>query len=409
MLDIPEENIAAKGGTRILHTKKIPLIDENGEPKYLLGISEDITELKKSQQALEEREAFFKDIAFSMADFIWETDEKGVYTYFSQKVSSILGYKVEELIGKTRFDLMLPQEAEKKWKMFLKITKNKEVIKGFENWIISKEGNKVCLLTNGVPVLDKSGKLKGYRGVDKDITENKKDEAEKKKLQEHLFLTEKIVAVGQLAGGIAHEINNPLMVIRGYTQSIIRNIKEENPLYTPLKSIEEEVLRCTNMIRDLLTFARKESSVVESVDINILIDETLHLVYSQTKSKNINVVKKSQADLPKIPLNRGMLQRVIVNLFNNAIDATPAGGSITISTKKLQNSIQIDIADTGSGMSEKTKSHIFEPFFTTKDVGEGTGLGLSLCYEIIKNHKGTISFESEQGKGTVFHIVLPIR
>lgn len=247
---------------------------------------------------------------------------------------------------------------------------------------------------------------------------------ELKESQEKLVQTSKMAAVGQLAGGVAHEINNPMGVILGFSQSVVKMIKEDNPLYMPLKSIEREAVRCKKMITDLLTFSRKEKTHSEIVTINETVEETLSLVQAQTKVKNIKVVKEYGTGLPQIEVNKNQIQQVIMNLCNNAIDAMKDGGELTIKTQIADGSdktknIIIKISDNGEGIPKDNLDKIFEPFFTTKQVGKGTGLGLSLCYEIIQKHNGTIEVESptftevsagrEVGKGTTFIIKLPVK
>ncbi|OGS43102.1 MAG: hypothetical protein A2539_09450 [Elusimicrobia bacterium RIFOXYD2_FULL_34_15] len=264
------------------------------------------------------------------------------------------------------------------------------------------------------------------------IINRKYMEQEKEKLQAQFLQIEKMAAVGQLAGGVAHEINNPMGVILGFAQSVVKNIKEGDLLYMPLKSIEREAVRCKNLINDLLVFSRKEKSKVELVNINIVIDGTISLIEAQAKLKKVEIIKKYSEGLPMIMVNSNQIQQVIVNLCNNAMDAMPKGGEIKISSNieidnRYINYIIIRISDTGEGIPNEIKSKIFEPYFTTKEVGKGTGLGLSLSYEIIQKHNGTIEVESpafasattpladnkategkEIGKGTTFIIKLPV-
>ncbi len=229
-----------------------------------------------------------------------------------------------------------------------------------------------------------------------------------KKAQAMLFQSEKMAAVGQLAGGIAHEINNPMGVILGFSQSISARIKDGDPLYMPLKSIEREAIRCRKLIMDLLTFSRTGKTQAESIDLNQTIDETLSLIESQAKLLDIKIDKAYGSGLPSIKANKNQIQQVVVNICNNSIDAMPEGGKIVITTGYERQHIIMEISDTGKGMNEEVKKHIFEPFYTTKDVGKGTGLGLSLCFEIIRQHKGVIEVESEEGRGAAFRIKIPV-
>ncbi len=205
------------------------------------------------------------------------------------------------------------------------------------------------------------------------------------------------------------KINNPMGVILGFSQSIVKRIKEDDPLYMPLKSIEREAMRCKKLVGDLLTFSRTGKTQFELIDINQTIEETLSLIEGQAKVKNIEIIKAYSKGLPFVAANTNQIQQVIVNLCNNAVDAMSNGGKLTIATKKAGEQIEVDVIDTGKGMSEEIIEHIFEPFFTTKEVGKGTGLGLSLCYEIIKKHNGTIEAFSEIDKGTAFTIKLPLK
>jgi signal transduction histidine kinase len=245
--------------------------------------------------------------------------------------------------------------------------------------------------------------------VDQVYEKLEQEHKEKEKLHSQLLQKEKMSAVGQLASGIAHEINNPMGVILGFAQVIVKDVKKDNPLFIPLKSIEKETIRCKQLINDLLIFSRLNKPIKEATDINNLIETTLSFVQAQAKVKNITITKEFGHNLPQIMANKNQLQQVIVNLCNNSIDSMPNGGEIVITTRNTGNQIEFSVTDTGMGMTKETKQHLFEPFFTTKDVGKGTGLGLSLCYEIIHNHNGVIEATSEPDKGTVVNIKLPIQ
>ncbi|MDD5065825.1 MAG: ATP-binding protein [bacterium] len=391
--------------------ENIASVLKNKQGKIIAGMElcRIIEEREKAKDQLEESEKRFKDVALSMADLVWEVNEKSIYTYCSEKIKDIFGYNMEEVIGKTPFDLMLPEEADRTRKVFSSIAENKGIIKDLESWNITRDGKRIRLFTNGVPVLDEQGILKGYRGVSKDITERKLAEEEKEKLRVQLIQSEKLAAVGQLAGGIAHELNNPMGVILGFAQSIAKGIKDDDPLFMPLKSIEREAVRCKQLIGNLITFSRTGMPAAEKVDINSTIDETLSLIDADVKVKNVQIIKNYGADFPPIMVNKNQIQQVIINLFSNAMDAMPDGGKITISTCiEDKKKVKITVSDTGRGVPKENLNKIFEPFFTTKEVGKGTGLGLSLCYEIIQKHKGSIEVKSEVGKGTAFNIKLPI-
>jgi signal transduction histidine kinase len=235
----------------------------------------------------------------------------------------------------------------------------------------------------------------------------------RRELEDSLVQSEKMSAVGQLAAGVAHEINNPLGIILGFAQSVVKRLKNENdPLTLPLKTIEREAVRCKDLVQNLLVFSRtSKSAQLEEVDLNAAAEVALSLISTRTKTHNVELIKELCADSPKIRSNKSQLQQIIVNLANNAIDAMPKGGTLTIRTSlsgRQPGHVEIQMRDTGSGVPKEMQKKIFEPFFTTKEVGKGTGLGLSLVYEMVTKHYGTIELASEEGKGTEFAVFLPV-
>jgi signal transduction histidine kinase len=241
--------------------------------------------------------------------------------------------------------------------------------------------------------------------------ELKREIADRKRLEGVVVQSEKMAAVGQLAAGVAHEINNPLGVILGFAQGVTRRLPKGDALELPLQSIEREAVRCRNLVQNLLTFSRIGKTEKEPIEINEAVESSLTLVLAQTRVKEVDLIKKLDSNLGRVMANRNQIQQVILNLCNNAIDAMPRGGRLTVSTKRGnldgKEMILILVEDTGEGISKELQSKIFDPFFTTKEVGKGTGLGLSLVFEIIQKHEGRISMQSEVKKGTTFSILLP--
>jgi two-component system NtrC family sensor kinase len=242
-------------------------------------------------------------------------------------------------------------------------------------------------------------------GLERKVQERTK---ENEKLQAKLLQSEKMAAVGQLAGGVAHEINNPMTVILGYAQLILKKINSEDQISKPLLAIEKEARRCKILIDNLLTFSRSSKLSKRFLSINGIIKEAVSLVEVQEKIMNVDFIANYGENLPETMLDSNQIQQLVINMCNNAVDAMSEGGTIKIETARESNFIIITISDTGMGISEGNKKKLFEPFFTTKEVGKGTGLGLSICYEIVKKHNGEISVESEIGKGSMFIIRLPI-
>lgn len=235
-----------------------------------------------------------------------------------------------------------------------------------------------------------------------------------KQVQEITIQAQKMGAVGQLAAGVAHEINNPLGIILGFAQHLSKQIQKGDPLSMPIQSIERETIRCKELVQQLLVFSRKaKDEHKEEIDLNDTINHALTLVEIQTKTHNVELIKDFTSALPRMMANKTHIQQIVINLANNSIDAMPKGGKLTIQTRKVRaggkDYAQIDLEDTGQGMPPEIQKRIFEPFFTTKGVGKGTGLGLSLVYEIVQKNGGKITLESAVGRGTVFHIRWPLQ
>jgi two-component system NtrC family sensor kinase len=227
--------------------------------------------------------------------------------------------------------------------------------------------------------------------------------------QDQLVQTRKMAAVGQLAGGVAHEINNPLAVILGFAQGMDRRVPEGDPLRLPVTSIVREALRCKNLVQELLTFSRTGKKSVEPVDLNGLVRSTLVLIEARARTQGVQIIQELTEGLPIIQANKTQLQQVLVNLGTNALDVMKVGGTLIIRTRRNgQSGVSLDVSDTGDGIPEDVRPRIFEPFFTTKQVGEGTGLGLSLVYEIVQQHHGDIDVDSQVGRGTTMTVKLPV-
>jgi signal transduction histidine kinase len=219
-------------------------------------------------------------------------------------------------------------------------------------------------------------------------------------IQAKLVQTEKMAAIGQLAAGVSHEINNPLGVILGFAQGMEQRVPEGDPLRLPVTSIIREVLRCKELVQELLTFSRAAKRTNEEVYLNSLVDSSLVFVEARARAQGVQITTLLSEDLPPLLGARTPLQQVIVNLATNALDAMPSGGTLTLRTKIEEAEVILEVTDTGTGIPEEIRSRIFDPFFTTKEAGKGTGLGLSLGYEIVQQHGGTIDVQSEVGKGT---------
>jgi signal transduction histidine kinase len=221
---------------------------------------------------------------------------------------------------------------------------------------------------------------------------------------------EKLASIGQLSAGIAHEINNPLGIILGYTQLLIRNEAPETEKYNDLKTIEKHVRNCKTIVEDLLNFARRSKPKENVIRVGEAIDDVLNFIQQHAGLDDIEVQKNYDPSIPEMLLDEKKIKQVIMNLIMNAKHAVGQKGTLNITTSlnSPEGQVAIKIADTGHGIEKKNLVHIFDPFFTTKPTGEGTGLGLSVSYGIVRNHGGDILVDSEVGRGSTFTVVLPL-
>jgi signal transduction histidine kinase len=227
--------------------------------------------------------------------------------------------------------------------------------------------------------------------------------------QKQLIESRKLVSIGTLTSGIAHELNNPLNNVSLTADTLLEELEEmpREEMRELLEDIISEIARASDVVRNLLDFSRSEQRTLSPLKMSTVINQTLKLVGNQLSLHSINVENRLPANLPEVPGDLHYLEQVFINLFMNAAQAMNDGGTLKITGKEENETVRIDVADNGCGMDKETLNRIFDPFFTTKPVGQGTGLGLSIIHGIIKKHGGTIYAESEPGKGTTFTIHLP--
>jgi signal transduction histidine kinase len=283
-------------------------------------------------------------------------------------------------------------------------------ISQMERIIYNHHKKKFCNVISS-PIFDKDGNVVQVLELIQDITEKKHEEEKQHRLQQQLMHSDRLISIGRLAAGVAHEINTPLAILSGMVQGFLeRNNSFTKEIVKEFKMMHKVTKRIEKTVDSLLEMSHFEGNEQPKlVNINDLIKDTTSLIIEQFTAKNKNIVLKLSSGLPKIKGFAEQLQQVFMNLLINADDATDVGNTISITTiQKDKNTINISFKDTGMGMSEDTLSKIFDPFFTTKEVGKGTGLGLSITYGIVKRHRGTIKVKSKLGRGTTFDINLPV-
>lgn len=344
----------------------------------------------------------------SIADMLWIEDDKQRIVRANESLLKSAGLSSSDASGKKREDI------------FRRIGINDEVNlgpSGSEFAELRGSGGSIHHLWS-YPLLNEDGKLYSTVYYLRDVTAQRR-------LEQQLVRADKLASLGTLVAGIAHEINNPLGIIAGYSEALLdrcgepelarSKVFQDFPEY--LQTIHNEIFRCKDILATLLEFARPAAGIIRRIDINELIKEVILLVNYKAKRLKHKIDLELTADLAKIQAEPGKLRQLFMNIIINSMYFTPEGGRIVIKTSKGDNdplypsddTVKVTISDTGCGIDAADVSKIFDPFFTTKPVGDGTGLGLSICHKIAEEHGGTIDVESSPEAGTVFIISLPVR
>ena len=417
VVEIPEEEIDTSfKGKRTLHTKKIPILGADGNPRFLLGISEDITERKQS----EEKNIRLATIVDSSDDAIIGNTLDGIMTSWNKGAEIIFGYKEHEVIGKSIL-ILAPNDRQYEPERFLNQIKVGRSVKNVETIRQRKDGANIPVSLTVSPIIDEKGGVVGASAIARDISDRVKAEQQREALQSQFFQAQKMEAVGILAGGVAHDFNNLLQAVIGYSELLLDQKKPGDPELEDIQRIYDSGKRGADLVKSLLMFSRKVQPELRPIDLNHEIAQVRKLL-SHSIPKNIKIDLRLSDALERILADPSQTGQVIMNLAINARDAMPDGGTLTIETANVELDkaycaidpelspgayVLLAVSDTGQGMDKETLSHIFEPFFTTKEKGKGTGLGLATVYGIVKQHNGRITCYSEIEHGTTFEIYLP--
>ncbi len=277
---------------------------------------------------------------------------------------------------------------------------DEEQVTGIYKHRLVHQGKSVVINVSITPLVGKSAERIGRLLLFDDVTQ-------RDRMEEQLTQTEKLTSLGLLAAGVAHEVNTPLAVISNYIQMLAKQMPEGDPRHTIIDKIVKQTFRASEIVNNLLNFSRTGPGELADVDLNRVVEETLSLVAHPLKASQIQVVKQLTEGIPPVRGSANKLQQVFLNLFLNARDAMPSGGMLEVRSAAHNGSVEVEVVDTGNGITREHIHKIFDPFFTTKTSGRGTGLGLSVSYGIIKEHAGKIDVRSTPGRGTSFHVEFP--
>ena len=393
-----------------------PLHNESACIIGAVGISLDITERKKAELRLSASESRFKDIAESMSDWIWEVDANGIYTYCSERVEDILGYRPDEIIGRTPFDFIIPEEVENIAAEFSAICAAQAPIKDLENWNLTKDGRHVCLLTNGIPLFDETGKLSGYRGVDSDITARKLTEQALIHAKEEAEIASQ--AKSQFMSRMSHELRTPLNAILGYTELLL-DVEAEDELSenqrASLDTVHHAGRHLLYLIDEVLDLAKIEAGKMKmslfAVDWWSEVSQCVELTAPLAEKNGICLSFESGEGVPELVHADPMrLKQVLLNLLSNAVKYNRKGGCVSVLAKQQDDAkLRIEVHDTGAGLSDEQIENLFQPFnrLAAEDSEmEGVGIGLVISKHLIELMGGAIGVSSVCGTGTVFWVEL---
>lgn len=367
---------------------KVELESEDEIGKLASSFNEMIENLRKSRE-IRERKELLENVLNNVSESIIMVDPEGNIISFSRGAEEMDGCVAKEVIG-TKYSTFCP-ERERVWD----VVGDGNAFSG-EIELRRKEGPPFPAHLTMTPIMDDNDKPLVFVEVARNLTEEKAKET----LQQKLMLSEKLAAMGQLAAGVAHELNNPLGHIMLYSKLLMEEIDTVNPNHANITKIVANVTRCKKIVSDLLDYTRQTDLDMEMNDINAVVEKCVGMLENQMKVRNIESKVDLDVDLPSILCDRSRMQQVLINLIQNAIQAIGADGKVTIFTRKNDGAdgIVVGVEDTGPGITAESISKIFEPFYTTK--AQGSGLGLSICHGIVQSHGGKIRVESRCANGS---------
>ncbi|MGG1863243.1 ATP-binding protein [Bacillus safensis] len=362
-----------------------------------------VSDLNKREKEAHELTERLNRITDNLQEIVFETDEKGQIIFLNQAWKQMTGYDIDECLG-TMYNQYFDQE-ERVIQHLSSVIKEHKDSGRIELQLLHKEGKKVWGDVHYKLYFDEEHQFTGGIGTVADITKQKLAKLELERSNQQLQMqAQKLAVAGQIAAGIAHEVRNPLTSVNGFLQLMKTQYPERTDYFDIIFS---EIKRIDFVLSELLMLAKPQSVHFQEVQLHGLLEQVITLLKTNAVLSNIDLKQPfKKQDAGAILADANQMKQLFINLIKNAIEAMPEGGSIYISTEKLMNEWKITIQDEGKGMSEEDIQKIYDPFFSTKT--EGTGLGLTICATILKDHHGRMDVVSELGKGTTFHIYLPV-
>ncbi len=405
-----EKNFRIKGERMTYRAPGIPLriyyysilpFSWQGVVELAMLLMDDVTEQVRLSEEVHRVERHLASVVESAQDIVLSTDMEGQILTWNTAAEKLSGFTLYAVRGENFFDFCAGDDQGEMERIFANLQAGEEA--QMAEWDLkTKDGGRIPVSWIFSPMKDHLGQTAGIVAVGRDLTERRKFEAQ-------LLQSQKLAALGVMAGGIAHEIRNPLAVCGSAAQFIMEEQVTPEFRQECAQKIHTGIQRASMIIENLLRFARPSVKPdIKEIDLTRLIEETLSLVTNQARIQKIELRAQQPPETILISGMEALLQQAFMNLLLNAIKAMPDGGGLGVSLGQANGEAWVSISDTGQGIAPGDLNNIFDPFYTTAPAGQGTGLGLSICYSIIKQHFGTITVDSEEGKGSTFTVGLPI-
>jgi PAS domain S-box-containing protein len=377
-------------------------------------------EQKQLREAKRQAEEKYRTIFDNAVEGIFQMMPDGRFITANPALARMLGYESPDELMTSLSDIERQLYVDPAHHAeFRRLLTEHGVVQDFETQIRRKDGSEMWIALNARVIYDASGTLLYYEGATEAITARKQAEEalrlkneEVTAMSQQLWQAAKLATVGELAASIAHELNNPLATVSLRVESLLAQVPGPDPKRRALEVIEQEVERMGHLVANLLQFSRRSQPQISAVDVRAEITSTLDLIAHHLRNHRISVVREFAPDVPRMHADRELLRQLFLNLFTNASDAMPQGGTLTVrvvagTLESGAPALVMEFVDTGVGIAPHDLPKVLEPFFTTKPEGKGTGLGLPICRRIVQEHHGTFNIVSEVGQGTTVHIVLP--
>ncbi len=417
-----ECEVGVPGGMIWLDLHLHPEFSPNGEVETVLAVSRDITDRKHMEQALRAGEERFRRLTELNPSAMYLTDANGKCTYVNERWAQLAGVPAEEAIGRPWYQQLHPENidaAKAGWRASV----DSEGLQGFEARFVDKSGSATWILGRARPLHGDEGEIQGYLGINVDLTERKRAEEERSRLEAQVQYTQKLESLGILAGGIAHDFNSLLVGILGNADLALLEMPDTAPLRPSIAHIKVAAQRAAQLTAQMLAYSGRAHRTVEDHDLNTLVEEMRTLLETAV-SKSVCLEVDLARPLPGVRADSAQLQQVVMNLVVNASEALgEEGGVVSIRTSATGDDygegvrdadghdvapgryIVLEVSDSGAGIDEETQARIFEPFFSTKFIGRG--LGLAATHGIVRGHGGTILLDSTPSEGSSFKVLLP--